>query len=117
MLKSEKHGPSSKVMNTRLGKDSSTVRTRHWQRSSGGKVVCNVCPRTCELQEGQRGLCFVRACEDEEVVLTSYGRSSGFCVDPIEKKPLNHFLPGTPALSFGTGGSQPRSPCAPVRQA
>jgi pyruvate formate lyase activating enzyme len=63
-----------------------------------------MCPRACKLREGQRGLCFVRACEDGKVVLTSYGRSSGFCIDPIEKKPLNHFLPGTPVLSFGTAG-------------
>jgi pyruvate formate lyase activating enzyme len=49
-------------------------------------------------------MCFVRACEGDEIVLTTYGRSSGFCVDPIEKKPLNHFLPGTPVLSFGTAG-------------
>ena len=46
----------------------------------------------------------MRACQDDRVVLTTYGRSSGFCVDPIEKKPLNHFLPGTPVLSFGTAG-------------
>ena len=56
------------------------------------------------MREGQRGMCFVRAVEGGEVVLTTYGRSSGFCVDPIEKKPLNHFLPGTPVLSFGTAG-------------
>ena len=61
-------------------------------------------PALCRLREGQRGFCFVRAREDDEVVLTTYGRSSGFCVDPIEKKPLNHFLPGTPVLSFGTAG-------------
>jgi pyruvate formate lyase activating enzyme len=67
-------------------------------------VQCDVCPRACRLREGQRGLCFVRAREDGGVVLTSYGRSSGFCVDPIEKKPLNHFLPGTAVLSFGTAG-------------
>jgi len=68
-----------------------------------------VCPRACKLGHGQRGLCFVRARPvegegDDGVVLTTYGRSSGFCVDPIEKKPLNHFLPGTPVLSFGTAG-------------
>jgi pyruvate formate lyase activating enzyme len=56
------------------------------------------------MREGQRGMCFVRMCQGGEVVLTTYGRSSGFCVDPIEKKPLNHFLPGTPVLSFGTAG-------------
>jgi len=67
-------------------------------------VQCDLCPRYCRLNEGQRGFCFVRMCEGGEVVLTTYGRSSGFCVDPIEKKPLNHFLPGTPVLSFGTAG-------------
>jgi pyruvate formate lyase activating enzyme len=69
-----------------------------------GRIQCDVCPRECRLREGQRGFCFVRACEGSELVLTTYGRSSGFCVDPIEKKPLNHFLPGTPVLSFGTAG-------------
>jgi len=83
---------------------SSIVKTRYWSRLDGGKVLCTLCPRACKLREGQRGLCFVRARENDEVVLTSYGRSSGFCVDPIEKKPLNHFLPGTPVLSFGTAG-------------
>jgi hypothetical protein len=48
--------------------------------------------------------CFVRARHRDQIVLTTYGRSSGFCIDPIEKKPLNHFLPGTPVLSFGTAG-------------
>jgi pyruvate formate lyase activating enzyme len=79
--------------------------TRYWQRlPDSGRVQCDVCPRHCQLNEGQRGLCFVRACRGGEVVLESYGRSSGYCVDPIEKKPLNHFLPGTPVLSFGTAG-------------
>jgi pyruvate formate lyase activating enzyme len=79
-------------------------RTELWHRLEDGRVQCDVCPRECKLHEGQRGFCFVRACEGGEVVLTTYGRSSGFCVDPIEKKPLNHFLPGTPVLSFGTAG-------------
>jgi pyruvate formate lyase activating enzyme len=78
--------------------------TKYWQRLDDGRVQCDVCPRYCKLHEGQRGFCFVRACQDGEVVLTTYGRSSGFCIDPIEKKPLNHFLPGTPVLSFGTAG-------------
>ena len=69
-----------------------------------GRVRCDLCPRECKLNDGQRGLCFVRGAQDGEVVLTTWGRSSGFCVDPIEKKPLNHFLPGTPVLSFGTAG-------------
>ncbi len=82
----------------------STVPARHWHALADGRVQCDVCPRACRLREGQRGLCFVRAREGGEVVLTTYGRSSGFCVDPIEKKPLNQFLPGTAVLSFGTAG-------------
>jgi pyruvate formate lyase activating enzyme len=81
-----------------------TAPTSFWHRLEDGRLECDVCPRACRLQEGQRGLCFVRARENDRIVLTTYGRSSGFCVDPIEKKPLNHFLPGTPVLSFGTAG-------------
>jgi pyruvate formate lyase activating enzyme len=85
-----------------------TVPTRYWHRLEGaqaqGRIQCDLCPRFCKLLEGQRGLCFVRAREGDRIVLKTYGRSSGFCVDPIEKKPLNHFLPGTPVLSFGTAG-------------
>jgi pyruvate formate lyase activating enzyme len=80
------------------------VATRYWHRLDDGRVQCDVCPRACKLRDGQRGLCFVRACQEGEVVLTTYGRLSGFCVDPIEKKPLNHFLPGSSVLSFGTAG-------------
>jgi pyruvate formate lyase activating enzyme len=83
---------------------SATVPTRYWHRLADGRIQCDVCPRACKLREGQRGLCFVRACAGGEVVLTTYGRSGGFCVDPIEKKPLNHFLPGSSVLSFGTAG-------------
>ncbi|MFL6623664.1 MAG: AmmeMemoRadiSam system radical SAM enzyme [Sulfurifustaceae bacterium] len=78
--------------------------TRYWHKLDDGRIQCDVCPRYCKLREGQRGLCFVRGNQDDQIVLTTYGRSSGFCVDPIEKKPLNHFLPGTPILSFGTAG-------------
>jgi pyruvate formate lyase activating enzyme len=77
---------------------------RYWHRLEDGRIQCDLCPRYCKLHEGQRGLCFVRARQDDQIVLTTYGRSSGFCIDPIEKKPLNHFLPGTPVLSFGTAG-------------
>ncbi len=84
--------------------DSSIVPTKYWHRLEDGRVQCDLCPRFCKLHEGQRGFCFVRARQDDQVVLTTYGRSSGYCVDPIEKKPLNHFLPGTPVLSFGTAG-------------
>ncbi len=77
--------------------------TRYWHRREDGRVQCDLCPRACKLRTGQRGLCFVRACQDG-IVLTTYGRSSGFCVDPIEKKPLFHYLPGSSVLSFGTAG-------------
>ncbi len=95
-----------------------TIMTHHWTALADGRIQCDVCPRECKLGPGQRGLCFVRARPDaaavsgpaddgatkDGIVLTTYGRSSGFCIDPIEKKPLNHFLPGTPVLSFGTAG-------------
>ena len=80
------------------------VPTKYWHTLDDGRVQCDLCPRFCKLREGQRGLCFVRANQNAAIVLTTYGRSSGYCVDPIEKKPLNHFLPGTPVLSFGTAG-------------
>lgn len=80
------------------------VPTQYWHRLDDGRIQCDLCPRFCKLHEGQQGLCFVRARENDRIVLTSYGRSSGYCVDPIEKKPLYHFLPGTPVLSFGTAG-------------
>jgi pyruvate formate lyase activating enzyme len=82
----------------------SVVPTKYWHPLNDGRVQCDLCPRLCKLHDGQRGFCFVRACQGGQVVLTTYGRSSGFCVDPIEKKPLYHFLPGTPVLSFGTAG-------------
>ena len=78
--------------------------TKYWHALPDGRVQCDVCPRACKLRDGQRGLCFVRMREGDGVVLTTYGRSSGYCVDPIEKKPLNHFLPGSSVLSFGTAG-------------
>ena len=68
------------------------------------RIVCDLCPRDCHLKPGDRGFCFVRQNVAGEMVLTTYGRSTGFCIDPIEKKPLNHFLPGTSVLSFGTAG-------------
>jgi pyruvate formate lyase activating enzyme len=69
-----------------------------------GRLQCDLCPRDCLLADGQRGLCFVRQREGDRMVLTTYGRSSGYCIDPIEKKPLNQFYPGSSVLSFGTAG-------------
>ncbi|MFC1477019.1 AmmeMemoRadiSam system radical SAM enzyme [candidate division KSB1 bacterium] len=77
---------------------------RYWQRLKDGRVRCDLCPRYCKLQDSQRGFCFVRMNRNNTMVLTTYGRSSGFCIDPIEKKPLNHFYPGSSILSFGTAG-------------
>ena len=86
----------------------SGVPARWWHRLAGeenaGRIQCDLCPRNCKLHEGQRAACFVRAMQGGEMVLTTYGRSSGFCIDPIEKKPLNNFHPGSSVLSFGTAG-------------
>ncbi len=77
---------------------------RWWHRLDDGRIQCDLCPRDCKLHDGQRGACFVRQNIGGEMILTTYGRSSGFCIDPIEKKPLNHFYPGSSVLSFGTAG-------------
>ncbi|NVJ59865.1 MAG: AmmeMemoRadiSam system radical SAM enzyme [Gammaproteobacteria bacterium] len=86
----------------------SSVSTDYWHLveddSGRDKIQCDLCPRFCNLSEGQRGLCYVRGRENNQIKLFSYGKSSGFCIDPIEKKPLNHFYPGTSVLSFGTAG-------------
>jgi pyruvate formate lyase activating enzyme len=75
-----------------------------WWHRANGRVVCDLCPRECSLKDGDAGFCFVRENRGGQIVLNTYGRSTGFCVDPIEKKPLNHFYPGTSVLSFGTAG-------------
>lgn len=77
---------------------------RWWHALPDGRIQCDLCPRDCKLHEGQRGLCFVRQRVGDRMMLTTYGRSSGFCIDPIEKKPLHHFLPGSSVFSFGTAG-------------
>jgi pyruvate formate lyase activating enzyme len=92
------------TLSDEIARSPNTVPGRHWHALPDGRIQCDVCPRFCKLRDGQRGLCFARAALDGGMVLTSYGRSSGFCVDPIEKKPLNHFHPGTSVLSFGTAG-------------
>jgi pyruvate formate lyase activating enzyme len=79
-------------------------RGRWWHALEDGRIQCDLCPRFCRLRDGQRGACFVRQRAGDGIVLTTYGRSSGFCIDPIEKKPLNHFYPGSSVFSFGTAG-------------
>lgn len=95
------------VINNKSGsKDNSTelYPGRWWHPVEEGKIFCDLCPRACVLKEGDRGFCFVRQNINGQMVLTTYGKSTGFCVDPIEKKPLNHFLPGSSIFSFGTAG-------------
>lgn len=91
-------------MTTTTSSPPETFPTRYWHALEDGRIQCDVCPRECRLHDGQRGLCYVRGREGDEIVLYTYGRSSGFCIDPIEKKPLNHFYPGSSVLSFGTAG-------------
>ena len=87
-----------------MAEEAGVVPGRWWHLQEDGRVHCDLCPRFCQLRDGQRGFCFVRQNRGDQMVLTSYGRASGFCLDPIEKKPLNHFMPGTSVLSFGTAG-------------
>ena len=91
-------------MTTSVTPPETTYPARYWHRLDDGRIQCDLCPRFCRLHPGQRGACFVRMREDDAMALTTYGRSSGFCIDPIEKKPLNHFFPGSSVLSFGTAG-------------
>lgn len=84
--------------------ENSTYPARYWHVIPDGRIQCDLCPRDCKLHDGQRGACFVRMRQGDQMILTTYGRSSGFCIDPIEKKPLNHFYPGSSVLSFGTAG-------------
>lgn len=93
---------------------SRTIPGRYWRRDPGHGIRCELCPRRCRLTDGQRGHCYVRACRGEQLVLTTYGRCTGFCVDPIESKPLNHFLPGSSTLSFGTAGCNLSCLCCPI---
>lgn len=84
--------------------ENSSYPARYWHLLEDGRMQCDLCPRDCKLHEGQRGACFVRMRDGDRMILTTYGRSSGFCIDPIEKKPLNHFYSGSSVLSFGTAG-------------
>ena len=85
--------------------NSGSIAGSWWHSEEGdGRIICDLCPRECHMKPGDRGFCFVRKNVDGEMRLTTYGRSTGFCIDPIEKKPLNHFYPGTAVLSFGTAG-------------
>jgi len=84
--------------------DRGTIKADWWHKLPDGRFQCDLCPRECKIPPGKHGFCFIREAREDGIVLTSYGRASGFCIDPIEKKPLNHFYPGTAVLSFGTAG-------------
>ncbi len=85
--------------------DTSTLKeAKWWHTTDRGKILCTLCPRYCEIGEGQIGFCFIRQNINGKLYSTGYGRPTGFAIDPIEKKPLNHFLPGSDILSFGTAG-------------
>jgi len=75
-----------------------------WESQSNGKILCTLCPRYCTIGEGQKGFCYIRENIDNKLYSIGYGKPTGFAIDPIEKKPLSHFLPGTDVLSFGTAG-------------
>ncbi|GBD89885.1 pyruvate formate lyase-activating enzyme 1 [bacterium BMS3Abin04] len=75
-----------------------------WEPLPNGKILCTLCPRYCTIGKGQKGFCYIRENIDDKLYSIGYGRPTGFAVDPIEKKPLSHFLPGTDVLSFGTAG-------------
>jgi pyruvate formate lyase activating enzyme len=79
-------------------------KARYWHSLPDDIVQCELCPHHCVISPGQRGICFVRQNIDGELIQAAYGRSSGFAIDPIEKKPLYHFYPGSDILSFGTIG-------------
>ncbi len=75
-----------------------------WEQADNGKILCTLCPRYCTIGEGQVGFCYIRQNINGKLYSIGYGRPTGFAIDPIEKKPLNHFLPGSTVLSFGTAG-------------
>ncbi len=77
---------------------------KYWHREADGRIVCDLCPRHCRMEDGQRGACLVRQRQGDVLIAAAYGRICGLAVDPIEKKPLHHFLPGSQVLSFGTVG-------------
>lgn len=84
--------------------DRALAPARWWEPLADGRILCTLCPRACKIPEGKRGFCFIRRHERGKLWTGGYGRTTGFAVDPIEKKPLHHFLPGTTAYSFGTVG-------------
>ena len=77
---------------------------RYWSALDGGAVQCGLCPHQCRIAEGKRSRCHGRVNHGGRLVAETWGHPVAMALDPIEKKPLNHFLPGTPVLSLGTRG-------------
>jgi len=80
------------------------VLAKWWKPTDDDRILCTLCPRYCKIGEGQPGFCFIRQNHGGKLYSIGYGRPTSFAIDPIEKKPLNHFLPGSTILSFGTAG-------------
>lgn len=80
------------------------VLAKWWEPTDNNKILCTLCPRYCKIGDGQPGFCYIRQNHGGKLYTIGYGKPTGFAVDPVEKKPLNHFLPGTTILSFGTAG-------------
>ncbi|GMR25695.1 MAG: AmmeMemoRadiSam system radical SAM enzyme [Ignavibacteria bacterium] len=80
------------------------VEAKWWEPADNEKILCTLCPRYCKIGDGQPGFCYIRQNHNGKLYTLGYARPTGFAIDPIEKKPLNHFLPGTTVLSFGTAG-------------
>lgn len=76
----------------------------YWHLRRDGLIECDLCPRRCRIADGKHGTCLVRQRKGDDLVASSYGIVCGLAIDPIEKKPLSHFLPGSTTLSFGTVG-------------
>ncbi len=87
-----------------LSKRNNYVEAKWWEPVENEKILCTLCPRYCKIGDGQPGFCYIRQNHNGKLYTLGYARPSGFAIDPIEKKPLNHFLPGTKVLSFGTAG-------------
>src|SRR5579859_3130823 len=75
-----------------------------WEPEANGKVHCYLCPRHCHIGRGQSGFCYIRTNQEGKLYSLGYGAPAALQVDPIEKKPLNHFLPGSRVFSMGTAG-------------
>ena len=77
---------------------------QYWEEASDGRVRCNLCPHHCEIDAGKRGICQIRGNEDGTLYSFGYGETTSLAMDPIEKKPLFHFKPGSHILSVGPNG-------------